>query len=106
MIKFPVLFSPISERDIEDHYVWIASENKKSADKLLTSIQNIIGKLSSMPEIGTLFPISQNLSQKIRYLPISGFKHHLIFYAVTKDHIRVLRLLHSSRDLNDITKWE
>jgi hypothetical protein len=38
MTKVPVLFSPISERDIEEHYVLIASENKKSANRRLTTI--------------------------------------------------------------------
>ena len=100
-----VVFSPISEQDIEDHYVFIASENQTSAKKFFQSVQDITQTLSNMPQIGTVFPIQRNIPLEIRYLPISGFGHHLIFYGISEKNIRILRLLHSARDLHNIENW-
>ena len=100
-----VVFSPISEQDIEDHYVFIASENLTAAKKFFQSVQEMTKTISRMPQIGTVFSIQRDIPLEIRYLPISGFGHHLIFYKISGKTIRILRLLHSARDLNNIQDW-
>jgi plasmid stabilization system protein ParE len=40
--------------------------------------------------------------QGIRRMPIAGFPRHLIFYRAEKVEIRILRIVHGSRDLESL----
>ena len=98
----PIIFSPVSEKDIEDQYVFIALKNKPSAKKFLESIQKITETLSNMPKIGTVFPVEKEILLEIRFLSISRFSNHLIFYGLSDKNVRILRILHTKRDLDNI----
>lgn len=52
-----------------------------------------------MPEIGAKRAFSNTRLTGIRLWPVLGFSKYLIFYQVTEDSIRVLRVLHSARDI-------
>ena len=98
---FRIIFSPASEKDIENCYVYIASENRSAAEKFFASMQAVTKTLSKMPHIGTRFSTAMLAPLEIRYLPIPGFSKFLFFYGTNEKIVRVLRVLHSARDMDE-----
>jgi len=98
---FRIIFSPASEKDIENCYRYIARENRNAAERFFESMQGVSKTLSKMPHIGEPFATAMMVPLEIRYLPIPGFPKFLFFYGTNEKIVRVLRVLHSARDMDE-----
>jgi toxin ParE1/3/4 len=80
---------------LRDAYAYIAQDDKQAARKFLVTIENLCRLLSIFPKMGVetdelgvvVFPL-------VRY-------HHLIFYTILDDEIRIIRIRHASQNNSD-----
>jgi plasmid stabilization system protein ParE len=56
-------------------------------------------RIDKNPRSGAKCGFSADELQNIRRMPITGFPRHLIFYRAEKKEIRILRVVHGTRDL-------
>jgi len=91
--KFYVL-SEIADKDLED--IFDFTNNKfgfDQAEKYLLEIDDIFQKLVQNPKIGKQ---RNEIKSGLYSFPKDN---HIIFYRVLVSHIRIVRILHGSRDL-------
>jgi len=88
------LLSDIAEVDIGDIYDYtLGSHSMAKAALYLTGMDKVFGQIVEQPKIGKLRPEIRESLRSFQY------EHHTVFYRVMDDHIRIVRVLHSSRDM-------
>ena len=93
MTALEVRRSADAEEDLIAIWLHIASDNPRAADNLLDRIDERWNLLATQPYSG---PTRPDIAPDIRHLVIGSY---LTLYRVNSDHIEILRVLHSRRDL-------
>jgi toxin ParE1/3/4 len=93
---------PQAERDIEECFVFIAEDNLDTGVYFLAAIEDSLEQIAKFPLIGKQRGFADKQFQNVRMWRVKGFESYLIFYAVTENQIEMIRLLHSSRDIEDL----
>jgi len=92
----PVILAPQAVAELYEVTIYLASESVDVAERVLKSLQDRCERLNDAPKQGRARP---DLIPGARALP---FLRYLIIYSVRKDQVRVLRIIHTSRDLEAI----
>ncbi len=91
-----LLKRPEAENDLEEIWWYIAQDSPKNADSFLDRIQESCLALADFPKMGT----SRNeLKMGLRSQPVGNY---LIFYFPLNDGIDIVRVLHGSRDIENL----
>jgi toxin ParE1/3/4 len=99
MAKRLIFRESLAEVDLLDHLDYIADDNPDAALRFVEAVEKACERLAEMPNIGRVRQFNNPRLTGIRMWPVPGFSRHLIFYQVNEDQIRVLRILHSARDI-------
>ena len=91
-----VIFSPASLRDLTAIGDYIARENRPRARSFVAELRQMCRSLS----LDSLRYPSQPRWPGIRRMPIGNY---LVLYRVSNDALQIVRVLHSARDLDDLT---
>ncbi len=84
---------PAAERDLDEIYLYVATDSIKAADGVLTRLLNAEQRLLDFPEMGQARP---DLRPGLRHWPVGNY---LILYRIDADAITVVRVIHGARDL-------
>lgn len=93
----------IAERAVEDlaeYYAFLAAESRSAAERFLLRADETFRLLAGSPQIGRPWVSSHVRLARVRVWPVSGFPKVLAFYRPMKAGIKVLRVMHGSRDLD------
>ena len=93
---------PQAERDIEECFVYIAEDNIDKGVTFLVAVEEAIEQLARFPLLGKERQFSDKRFQNMRMWKVKNFENYLIFYMVADDLIEIVRVLHSSRDIEDL----
>ena len=96
MRKIPVIRSSRADQDLIEIWSYVAKDNPNAADRLLRRLDDRIQKLQDYPEQGESLPNSNVGMRRV----VEG--SYLIFYQILDDVIRVVRVLHTSRQWEDV----
>lgn len=96
-----ILKRPQAARDLEECFVFIAEDNIDAAVSFLIAAERSLDELSRFPFLGKAYEVGESLNENYRVWHVSGFTHYLLFYEVTELAIDLIRVLHSSRDIED-----
>jgi toxin ParE1/3/4 len=97
--------SRLAESDLDaiaEHLQTEASD--QVALRFLTRDEETFRKLASLPFLGGKWESEDADLSEIRVWPVKGFPRHLVFYEPIPNGIRVVRVLHSSRDADRLLK--
>ena len=97
MSDYKVFYSPLSQRDLDEIYEYIAVElaNPTSAAEIVTEILDATDGLASFPSIGGIVRNVPFLTCEYRFLPV---RNYIVFYRLADSHIFVDRVLYKKRD--------
>ena len=91
--NFLIVLSEDAARDLDDVWDYLAREESvNAADTVLREIAKTYKLLGAWPLLGRK---RDNLSPGARSLPVNPY---VIFYRITEDVVRIVRMLHQSRD--------
>ena len=94
MSKRYYLLSEIADLDLEDIFDYTNHKfGFEQAEKYLTEIEDIFHHLLINPESGRT---RNEIKEGLYSFPTDN---HIIFYRILDDHIRIVRVLHGSRDI-------
>ncbi len=93
---------PQAERDIEECFVYIAEDDLDTGVYFLAAVEDSLEQIAKYPLIGKQRNFTDKRFENVRMWRVKGFESYLIFYAVTENQIEMIRLLHSSRDIEDL----
>ena len=87
--------APLASADLDDiwRYVFTESGNEETASRLVNKLRQTILRLRKYPRIGRIR--SEDLSKEMRSLPKENY---VIYYRIDKEAVRIIRILHGSRD--------
>ena len=83
--------------DILDIVRSIRRHNPSAASRFVEAFRSSVELLSRMPDLGRRRTDLD--APETRSWRVPGFRNYLIFYEVLPDRLRLLRVLHGSRDL-------
>jgi toxin ParE1/3/4 len=95
MNKLTILISDQAKLDLEDIWLYIASDNIEAADSLYNLIDIKIHLLSESPRIGKN---RSEIAEGILSFPIGNY---IIFYQIIDKGVLILRVLHGKRDISN-----
>ena len=88
------ILSEIADKDLEDIFDYTFDEfGFDQAEKYLLEIEEIFQNLIINPQIGKK---RDDIKQGLYSFPKDN---HIIFYRILDNHIRIVRVLHGSRDI-------
>ena len=91
--NFLIVLSEDAARDLDDVWDYLAREESvNAADTVLREIAKTYKLLGAWPLLGRK---RDKLSPGVRSLPANPY---IIFYQITEDTARIVRILHQSRD--------
>jgi toxin ParE1/3/4 len=91
-----IRLSPQATADLDSLWLYIARESGGNADIATRTIESIVAKFglfARFPNIGK--SLESDLRPNIRTFPVSNY---VIFYSANSTEIRILRIIHASRD--------
>ena len=94
MSKESYVLSEIADEDLEDIFDYTTTEfGLEQAEKYLFEIEEVFQNLLINPELGK---IRNEIKEGLYSFPKDN---HIIFYRILENHIRIVRVLHGSRDI-------
>lgn len=61
-----------------------------------------VDEIANSPGLGSPWPTTRKRINNLRYWPVQGFKHILIFYRESQGELVVMRVLHSRQNISRI----
>ncbi len=101
-MSLAILKRPSALRDLEECFVYIAEDDLDIATEFLIAVEDSLDQLATMPLMGKVVELDIQVLAGIRVWPVKGFKAYLIFYFASDDSIELVRVLHSSRDVEGL----
>lgn len=96
--------SRLAKRDLVECATYIGSGSPISAERFLEAAEAAFESLAAMPGMGALREVMNPRLAGLRSWPITGFRNYLIFYRPTRRGIRILRVLHGARDIENLLR--
>jgi toxin ParE1/3/4 len=98
--------TPDARQDLLDQAEYISEGNPEMGDRFYETANATFDRLAKMPGMGAPRRFAAAGLDELRMVPIRGFERHLVFYRPTAGGVEVIRVLHSSRDLESLLKEE
>jgi toxin ParE1/3/4 len=95
-----ILKKPQVERDLVDHFSFIARDKVEPAERFLRVAEESFELLAANPLIGQKWdsPLRKLSGIRVHSMP-GAFRSYLIFYRPIEPGVEILTVLHGSRDL-------
>jgi toxin ParE1/3/4 len=90
-----LVVAPLAEQDLTEIAEFISQDNVQAAHKVLTRIEHVLDLLMQRPFLGP--PVTKPKRAGLRKMTVVPY---ILFYRVSGDDLQLLRVLHSSRDLD------
>ncbi len=101
-----ILITPKASKDIDNITDYIAENNPDAALRFFDATRQTIAKLAQTPQIGSLYPLANSRLQGLRKWKVKGFDKYLIFYLIENNLLKIIRIIHVSRDISTILNQE
>lgn len=91
-----LVIAPLAVRDLTDITDFISEDDPQAARRLVLRIERTINLLLNRPFMGpaVMPPLPANL-RKVSIAP------YIAFYRITDGELQIVRVIHSSRDMNE-----
>ena len=93
---------PRAEQDLDGLAEYIAKDNIDAALGLYNAADSAFQRLAEMPDIGAKREFLDPQLANLRMWPLPHYPNVLVFYDVQGESLRVVRILHSSRDIEEL----
>lgn len=92
-----ILLTPLATEDLQEIWVYLAENaGNETANKFLLAVKKKCETVAEFPEMGR---VRHEYLLNLRSFP---FGNYIIFYLPLDDGIEVLRIVHSSRDIQQV----
>lgn len=90
----------IARQDILRQFLYLLDQDAaKVAHRFLEAVETTLAKLTHHPRIGTPKKLKDPRLKGLRRWPVQGFEIIEIYYLLAEDCLKVIRVLHSKRDI-------
>ncbi len=100
-----IRYTRLSKKEMGEIADYLAIQSRAVSLRFFQSVHKtaqFLARASKTSEIGTLYESDDPTCQNIRLWRVDGFSKYLIFYRVEGSTLKILRVLHGSRDYRNI----
>jgi len=102
-MKLVIVQWPRVERDLAEHYAYIAQDKVGPAERLLVVANEALDRLARNPSIGTVWKSSRPHLKDLHFYPLPApYRSYIVFYQVTETQLEVIAVLHGARNLEGV----
>jgi toxin ParE1/3/4 len=101
-----IFITPKASQDIDDHFAYISGNNSDTALRFFDAVRQTLARLAQMSGMGRLYPVNNSRLEGLRKWSVKGFDRYLIFYLSFDEDIKIVRILHATRDIKAILEQE
>jgi toxin ParE1/3/4 len=95
-----LLRTPRADRDVAEALAYLLREAGESpARRFLAGLEETYDLVLARPEVGRLYISEAPSLSELRVFRVRRFERYLVFYELSDEVVRVVRVLHGSRDL-------
>ena len=105
-MKWRLALKPQADRDITHQFEYIAKDNLEAAIRFYNAAFRTFDVILANPNIGPARDSNDPQLKNIRVWLVKGFEKYLIFYRALEERVEILRVLHSSRDIDNLLSGE
>jgi plasmid stabilization system protein ParE len=87
-------------------YYLVDQDRPELALRFRESVRRTVQWLRQHPRVGPQYRPSPSRLQNLRSWPVAGFEVIRIYYVLEEDAVRVIRILHGTRDVTSILERE
>jgi toxin ParE1/3/4 len=99
-VTYTVIVLPQAKDDARDIDHYLAERSSSAADRFTKSLQSTIELQASIPTPGIPWPSYNPALAGLRWTRVKGFPKYLLFLRTHGNVMEIIRILHSSRDLD------
>ena len=85
--------------DLRDQIEYLATRDTTVALRFIDAVEAGYRHIQENPETGFLWGFESERLREVRAIFVPGFPNHVIFFRKTDSSMRVLRVVHASRDI-------
>ena len=93
---------PAADDDVLEAALHIAHNNRDAAMRFMDAVRQTEERLLATPGMGGQAKFEHPALAGMRFHLVRGFRKYLIFYVPLDDGIEIVRVLHGSRDLDEL----
>src|SRR5215469_10359542 len=103
-----VLYRQTANDDIvrQFRYYLLTADAPEIAVRFREAVKHTIQSLAQNPHVGPKYSSSNPRIQNLRSWPVAGFEAIRIYYALEKEAMHIIRILHGKRDIRRILQRE
>ena len=101
-----VLKNTNARLDLIETFAYLGNADPRVGDRFFAAVEATLQKIAEFPEMGSLCRVMNPKLNGLRRISVRGFKKHQVFYRNEGATIRVVRVLHGSRDIRSILAAE
>jgi toxin ParE1/3/4 len=94
-----VIIRPEADRDLDDIADYLDQSSRQAGRRFYQAAQSAFRQLAGMPRLGTPYMTDNPELAGLRCWRTPSFPKYIIFYLPLDDGVRVVRILHGSRDI-------
>lgn len=96
------IVSDPAERDLRECALYIGQKNAQAAIRFLGATEKTFKRLAALSGSGKSYEAISQAFHGMRWALVSGFEKYLIFYVRVPEGIKIVRVIHGSRDIERI----
>lgn len=93
-------------RDLIRILTLVGRSNRTAVPRLRAAAEKTFRQLAAMPGVGESYDSGDPNLGPIRRCVVTGYRNYLVYYAPIEGGIRVLRVIHSAREPEDLVETE
>ena len=103
-----VLYRQTANDDIvrQFRYYLLTADAPEIAVRFREAVKHTIQSLAQSPHVGPKYSSRNPRIQNLRSWPVAGFEAIRIYYALEKEAMHIIRILHGKRDIRRILQRE
>ena len=101
-----IIKRPIVVKDLIELATYIADGNIDVSDNFLLAAEKTFVRLGNFPRLGKSSKFTNPDLANIRQKAIKGSENYLIFYQLVEEGIEIVRVIHGSRNIENILESE
>ena len=99
---------PAARDDIlrQFRYYLVEQDKPEAAERFLSAVRKTMAKIIRTPQGGAPKRLSREALRGLRSWPVKGFENLRVYYLAHEGGVRVVRVRHGKRDLNNLLEKE
>ena len=96
---WPIVEESLAAWDQKEYVEYFTDRDLDTALRFIDSLETAFQRISENPDTGFIFGFESDRLRDVRVLIVPEFPNHLVCFRKQSDEVRVLRVLHASRDI-------